>query len=62
MSIAYTGLEVANASRLRHHRATPEPSPCNKTSGVFCESEFKDIVHILSDTPTVEPISTNQPL
>lgn len=62
MSIAYTGLWEANASRFKHHNATPAPKPCNKTIGVFVDSSFKEMVHILSDVPTTGPISTYHPL
>lgn len=60
-SMAYTGLFDARASKLRHHKPTPAPSPCSNKSGVFCESEFNDMVHILSDEPTIGPISTYHP-
>lgn len=61
-SIAYTGLCDARASRFKHHNATPAPRPCNKTIGVFGESSFNDMVHILSAGPTTGPISTYHPL
>lgn len=60
-SIAYTGLCDASASRFKHQRATPAPKPCKRTMGVFTDSSFKDIVHILSAVPTTGPISTYHP-
>lgn len=61
ISIAKTGLVAAKVSKFKHHNATPAPKPCNKTNGVFSESAFKDIVHILSHFPTTGPTSTNHP-
>lgn len=59
--MAYTGLCEAKASRFKHHNATPAPKPCNRTIGVFGDSSFKEMVHILSDVPTTGPMSTYHP-
>lgn len=59
--MAYTGLDFAKASKLRHHNATPAPNPWSKTKGDLVLSSFNEIVHILSAAPTTGPISTYQP-
>lgn len=59
--MAKTGRFAAKLSKFKHHKATPAPNPCNNTNGVFCDSEFNDIVHILSQFPTTGPTSINQP-
>nr|CAI5843629.1 unnamed protein product [Callosobruchus analis] len=61
-SIAYTGRALDKASKLRHHNATPAPRPCKSTRGVFGDSVFNEIVHILSELPTTGPMSTKNPL
>jgi hypothetical protein len=61
ISIAYTGLVAASASRLRHHNATPAPKPCRRTTGVLVDSWFREMVQILSAVPTAGPMSTYHP-
>lgn len=61
ISRAYTGRCLAKESKFNTQNATPAPIPCSRTNGVCGESVFSDIVHILSESETVGPISTYQP-
>lgn len=61
-SMAYTGLEAAKESKFKTHRATPDANPWSRSIGVLFDSVLSEIVHNLSDSPTVAPILTYAPL
>jgi hypothetical protein len=62
MSMAYTGRLAAKESKFKHQNATPAPKPCRRTSGVFFDSTFIAIVHILALTFDLWSIRTCHPL